>query len=91
MTHEEAVRLAIATKLMIRTRRKINEITKDHECHGRCKANLMTTMSSLIKFGSEVYSYRPEYYISIVVLAEAISGMIEELDRAFMCDNVIRL
>lgn len=79
MTHEDSVREAIATKLMIRTRKRIWNETSHLSLQQ--KMNLAITLRHVIDFGGKVFQFRPEFYASIVILATVISDMVDEVEN----------
>lgn len=77
--HIEAVRETAAHKIVVKAKRRVRQMTCDHPC--QCRDNINLTLSAIIKFGTDVFERRPEFYVALVILGDAIQEMASEADK----------
>lgn len=81
MNHEDEVRHAIAVKLTIKTKKRVNGLFPNCDDPCECRENVKAALRVLVDLGRDVFHFRPEYHAAICILADGIRESVDELHK----------
>lgn len=76
--HEDAVRLIIAQKMYVKTRRAVKKLT---EGYPEIENQILQTMEATCKLYNEVFNFHPSCHAAVLIIAQATKEMIEEREK----------